>query len=244
MADTDNKPTERTLDTVIERAVKFVAAIGNRNTIMTLMQSKGFDSDELTLGWGLIHKASGYYPNSKTPTAESPDTLKKREASAELDNWDEPNFRIIRLATQKRFPEVYEHLFEGELEAKEGPESIVSVKLLLDRIVSLQEGRKEVSDNQRKKDKEALTLLAKRGYTEAEWLRLCALHSVATAPVKDITAPAPPKQDPKDREQALIDLYDWYQEWSSVAHTVIKRRDYLIAMGLAKQKRPPKPPKA
>jgi hypothetical protein len=49
-----------------------------------------------------------------------------------------------------------------------------------------------------------------------------------------------------DTLRNLMALRAWYEEWSSIARVVIKRRDYLIRMGLAKRRvlavEPPAPP--
>jgi hypothetical protein len=37
-------------------------------------------------------------------------------------------------------------------------------------------------------------------------------------------------------EEALLDLRDWYVEWAGIARLVVKRRDYLILLGLAERR--------
>ena len=51
---------------------------------------------------------------------------------------------------------------------------------------------------------------------------------------------APPvfPSDPsvEDRHQALLELRAWYKDWSETARAVIRRKDYLVMLGLSKRR--------
>ncbi|MEO7328753.1 MAG: hypothetical protein ABI193_09260 [Minicystis sp.] len=56
------------------------------------------------------------------------------------------------------------------------------------------------------------------------------------------TAPLPqgddvPQLDEK-RRKALTELKDWFEEWSTAARAVVKKRGHLIRLGLANRKSP------
>ncbi len=56
------------------------------------------------------------------------------------------------------------------------------------------------------------------------------------------SAPVDPRDEAKRAERekkhvaSLVALRAWYEEWSEIARAAIKRRDYLIRVGLAKRK--------
>ncbi len=69
-------------------------------------------------------------------------------------------------------------------------------------------------------------------------------------PVPKVDVEAERKRE-AELEQALLKLRAWYAEWSEIARASIKRRDHLIALGLARRKsgdktptRAPKSPRA
>jgi hypothetical protein len=82
----------------------------------------------------------------------------------------------------------------------------------------------------------ALATLTKRGLSAAERARLRALVSTATTAAK-INEGASDAAEEAPSNEAVLKLYAWYGEWSEVARAVIKRRDHLIRLGLAKRKK-------
>ncbi len=85
----------------------------------------------------------------------------------------------------------------------------------------------------RKADHAALATLETRGVTKEE--RKQAKHLVnliETTAAPDITS-APPSAD--KRMSALMDVYEWVQDWSDSARAVITRRDQLIRLGIGKR---------
>lgn len=136
----------------------------------------------------------------------------------------------------RRFPEVAKVVLAG-IGPQTGPAAVASVKTLLDRIDVL-------SKSTDKDDKAALALLATRGIDEAERKRLRGL--IATA--ESVSAVPPVDEKGKANAEAkriatLEACRAWNEEWSAIARVVIKRRDYLILLGLAKRKAPkPKTP--
>jgi hypothetical protein len=86
----------------------------------------------------------------------------------------------------------------------------------------------------RKDDKKAMALLAERGLTAAERARLSDLVTAALKP--NSTLGPGPESDKKQQEngkRALVALKDWYEEWATTARVLVKKRAYLIRMGLA-----------
>jgi hypothetical protein len=90
----------------------------------------------------------------------------------------------------------------------------------------------------------ALETLAKRGYPKEELSRLRQLVDIASgegtaAEEGDAEATGGAEQvravvDSHEHVDARRALYAWYREWSETARAVIKRRDFLVRLGLAR----------
>ena len=119
-------------------------------------------------------------------------------------------------------------LFDN-LGPKQGPEAVVSVSTLLDRLDGLESAPERKAT--RKADQAALATLATRGYSAEERTRLRGL--VTTAQTLVVTAPS----SDADREATLQKLYAWYNAWSTIARMVLVRRDHQIAVGIAKRRK-------
>ena len=75
------------------------------------------------------------------------------EATAEIDGWDEPNFRILRATLKRKFPEQAAFVFDN-LAASTGAASVLGVTRLLDRLDELESG--DARKKTRKQDHAAL----------------------------------------------------------------------------------------
>ncbi|XXT22338.1 hypothetical protein WME94_12330 [Sorangium sp. So ce429] len=199
------------------------------------VRERGYTDEDHREGWDLLHRASGF------GTGE-PDEVEDAEvgkAIAELDAWDEPHFRLIRAALQRRHPAQEKFVFDN-LTAQVGPAAVVSVKTLLDRLDALEKSPA------RKDDHAALETLAKRGITREERSRLRQLVDIAsgagTAAEEDDEEPIGDAAtvravvDSREHVEALRALHAWYREWAETARAIVKRRDFLVRLGLAHRK--------
>jgi len=93
----------------------------------------------------------------------------------------------------------------------------------------------------RKADKAALATIATRRVTPEERIRLRDLVNVAMSAPEMTSTPSDTAAAGDARNKDLVALYQWYNEWSETARALIKRRDYLILMGLAKRRKAQKP---
>jgi hypothetical protein len=228
-------PSRQTLDETPGRALKFLGTVSRSKVIHALLAARGYTQAEHDQGWSLLLQVSGYQ-RAAPLTSDDPAV---REAIVALDQWDEPNFRIVRAALDRRHPDQSAFVFDGGLAPQVGAAAVVSVTTLLDRLDALESSpdRKKT----RKADHEALETLAKRGVDKAERERLRALIEIATRPANDDDAAEGDDDDEllpsgtATREGQLA-LRAWYQEWSEVARVVVKRRSDLIRLGLARRK--------
>ncbi|MFS8071398.1 MAG: hypothetical protein ACMG6S_33930, partial [Byssovorax sp.] len=136
-------------------------------------------------------------------------------------------------ALDRRHPEQSLFVFEG-LTASTGAGAVLGVATLLDRLDALEKSPERKAT--RKADQAALDTLAKRGIPTAERARLRALVITAMTAAK-AEEDAGDAADDGAPNEAVLKLHAWYGEWSEVARAVIKRRDHLIRLGLAKRKK-------
>jgi hypothetical protein len=232
--------TQKYSDEVLEetpaRAAKLLNGIGAEPVIRTLMHDPGkMTDDDIAEGGKLLLACWGQLPGAKVER-DTEEARKQRAATAELDQWDEPNFGRYGAALRRRFPRAGEYVFH-DLSASTGAAAVAGVATFLKRVEALEKGTDPGRQDTKKEDKKAVELLSTRGLDKAERARLAALVEVALAPTATLDpAPEHDAQRTEQRKSALTDLKDWYEEWASTARSVVKKRGYLIRMGLANRK--------
>ncbi len=222
-------PSIAVLNQTPTRVLPFLRAMATRIEVRVVMAANGYTEEEQLLGWKLLLSATGY----KAPPMPITDDARARASIAELDAWDEPGFRRIHAALGRLYPDQDAFVFAG-LEPSTGPGAVLSVATLLDRLDALESSPARAA--KRDGDQAALATLARRGVDKNERNRLRALVTTAQQAKIPVMAIADPSIATA-RDQALRDLYAWYNDWSQTAHAVIRRRDHLLLMGLAKAKR-------
>ncbi len=222
--------SQETLEETPARVMKFLYGVGTVPAIRARLARRGYTPEEHQRGWSLLHAASGYELEPALGTHSDPEVL---AAVSELDDWDEDGFRIIHAALGRLHPAQDRAVLAGLAPAR-GAGSVLSVKLLLDRLDTLDK-------SQDAGDKAATKTLATRGITQAERKRLRGLIAIAE---KGTSQPAPDTSardaQNEKRQQALVELRAWYEDWSNMARALVKRRDRLIRLGLAKRRSPRK----
>lgn len=231
----EERPGKATLEECLFRAFKFLGALGKDRDLMAIMFQRGYTNADQDEGWELLHKAAGY---TKGPSPLLGATI-SRAAQAELDQWDEPNFQIAQAALTRKHPAQARFIFDG-LKPGRGAEAVVTVKLFLDRLDALDgDPTREAT---REEDRAALDTLAKRGIGTEERLRLRDLIAQAQQAADFPAGTSPSDFLTKDQEEAqrqedLYNLYLWHRDWATTASRLIRRRDYLIRLGLAQPQR-------
>lgn len=217
---------KRVLAATPAKALTFLRAAATKVEIRAALFSAGYSTEEQELGWTLLQRASGYVPG----VASQSDDTRARAALAEIDAWDEPGFRRINAALLRLHPDQHAFVFSG-LESARGAGSVLGVSTLLDRLDQLENADERAAT--READRAAIATLASRGITAEVRQHLREL--IATA---QTAAPPVFPSDPsvQDRDQALLELRAWYKDWSETARAVIRRKDYLVMLGLSKRR--------
>jgi len=226
-------PSDTVLNETPAHGLKFMGAMSTNAYIRAVLDRRGYSDAHHERGWTLVLRASGYRGPPATTARSAPEAA---AAIVTLDAWDEPNFRVAGAALATEFPDQYTFLFQ-DLEPQTGPGAVVSITTFLDRLDTLQNGKDRKAT--RKADEAALAKLSDRGITAEERTRLRGLLTVALGSPNADSAPPSIKADPKaeaEQRAAKIELWTFYAEWSEIARADIKRRDYLIQLGMAKRK--------
>jgi len=221
-------PSRQILVEAPERAFSFLRAAGTSADVRAVLEANGYTQADHEEGWSLLLKAS-----CKESVTTAVATNVAAEAIRMLDEWDEPGFHKAHAALMRKFPAQAAFLFQ-DLAPTQGPSAMLGVARFLDRLDALEksEDRKDTRDE----DKHALEVLAVRGITTDERLRLRKLiEATQTQPVIPMSAKKAEEIETKHMAD-LLDLYAWYSEWTEVAHAVVDSRGHRIALGVAKRK--------
>lgn len=220
----DTQVSRQTLEETPNRVLTFLIGVGKSPIIRAALASKGYDSAQHQLAWTLLGKVASYPPIQQAALVD----LGVRNAMLELDAWDEPNFAMIKAALERLHPEQSLFVFK-DLSPSQGPQSVVGITLLLDRLDALENSPERV--NTRTEDQAALATLAQRGYPAEERARLRSLITTAKS-----AGSAEPISD-AERVSILKELYGWICDWGTTAKVVLKRRDHQIQVGVAQRKK-------
>lgn len=229
------KYSDEVLEQTPARATKLLNGIGASPQIRTLMHGAGMTDADIVEGSHLLVGCWGQLPGAN-PESDTEEAQAQRAATAKLDQWDEPNFARYGATLRRHFPSAGAYIFH-ELQASTGAAAVGGVKTFLTRVKALEDGSDPARADSRKEDKKAVLHLAKRGLGDKERAELEGLIKVALKPTTVLTeAPLHEAARAEQRTKALTDLKDWYEEWSTAARSVVKKRAYLIRMGLAARK--------
>jgi hypothetical protein len=196
------------------------------------MVSLGYSEAEHEKGWELALPVLGYNPKAPSPGAGTPSA--QSEAISEIDQWDEPNFARAGAALNHLHPDQHEYIFGDGLQPAQGVGAIASVETFVNRVVALRDGTDPDREATRDADKEAVATLERRNIFNAE---IEAHLKALLATAKAVTLPVDTSRESDPAFQAAAKKFDaWLNDWRETARTSVKRRDYLIRLGLAKRR--------
>jgi hypothetical protein len=195
------------------RAATFLRAVSVHAPIRAALASGGYGPAEHQEGLTLLVMTCSYGQGGTNPQEDDP----QRRAEAALLQWGRTHFGRLHAALMRLHPE-YAGLFSlGD--AERSASAVLSIAALLDALDALAAGAP------------VLATLSSRGRDATVHNRLRGwVNAACEAPT-----PAPPASDTPD--SALQQLHDWYTDWSATARTFIRRKDWLIRLGLGARRR-------
>ena len=223
--------SRKTLENTVERALALLRGIATETKIREQMNKYGYSDAHHQEGWRRLAVAAGFYqPLGATDNND----VNVRNAIAEIDAKDEQVFRIASASLSRRFPQQADMLLGG-ISASRGVASVLNLEILLDRIDKLEQATGQ--DAATVQGKAAVALLAERGLSVAERAKLRALINVAKRSNPVDGNPSAAEVSDEGYVANLQALREWYEEWSEIARALFSRRDYLIRIGMASNRR-------
>lgn len=199
--------------------------------ISQALDRHGFDQEDFDRGWGLMDAATGRSFAFVKPAAQR---NLINEVIPEIDRWENTNFDVADAALRRTHPAVHAELFQN-LGKMSGPEVLVSVSTFVARYEALAARTDDPA-------KAAVALLHKRGVTADSVAGVKALlHKSRSIQSSDLPAPDPEKV--RQMEQAVEDMWAWYQDWAQIARVALPNKRLRIHLGIstASPTRPPEP---
>ncbi len=212
-------PRRQVLAELPERVVKFLRTSGAHAGVRAALASGGYSAADHQKGWELLGQACAYSEDGPRLAED----VAAHAAQGECVDWVSTHFPRLRAALEHLHPEALA-LFSG-IEVPEARGAAVALGTLLRRLDLLES---EAASS-------VLETLTQRGLDPMERLRLGKLVDAAQRAPTVEGPPTPSLQASRDAE--LLALYRWYADWSTTALAVIRRKDYLIALGLVRRER-------
>lgn len=212
--------SRQTLAETPARALHFLRGAGMNRRIRRALAARGYTEEVHMDGWGRLLRASGH-------AKRSPNDIAAEVAAAGhfLDEWDEFGFRIVAAALRE-FPKQYKAVLDG-IGPSKGSGAIAGVGHLLTRIAAL--GASKDPTDQAAHAKLMIRLPAEERAMLAQQVAIAKTGaSHADVDAHDATD--------AEHDNAAAELRAWYEEWSDIARAVVRRRDHLIQLGLAKRR--------
>jgi hypothetical protein len=219
-----------TLEDTPRRALELIRGIGASPEVMRALVTAGYTPKDHEEGIRLVNDVLGYV--ARPSAIPQPSAPSYGAAVKEIKQWVKTDFRRIKIALHRFFPEQAEYLFTG-LDVSGVMDAVALVEIFLKRLGSLANDPDRKAT--RKADHAALAMLEARRVSKADLKHLHALITETHA-----TPAVPPVEastgETDGRLEALVALRAWYADWAETARIVLTRRDYLIRVGLATRK--------
>lgn len=229
-------PSEWALRELPARAATFLHTVGGHAPIRAAMQSAGYGRRDHDEGLRLLLAICPYGTGGLDPAEDEP----AREASASIQRWARTHVVRLRAAVERLHPEAL-WVFAG-FNRGVTSDALLGTARLLENLRLMAEGKADDVHDGHSEPTRVLETLTRRGLGEGERTRLEAL--VRTAQRATALAPAPqsatscwvePSAEAPDA--AMLALHAWLSDWSTTARAVLRRKDWLIRLGVSRRRR-------
>jgi len=217
-----DRPSGRTLRRVPDRIFQFLRTVGMCKEAREPLIDMGFTAKDMDEGWALLKKISGGEITDWKLSSPEPAQL----AQSALDRWTSETLVRLEAAVRRSYPTHAEYLFD-EVHGRHGIDAAVAISRLLDRIDALAAGARFVTT--RDDDLAALEALRAGGLDAESCARTRAEVAAALA-----SPPMPTSTFPETSDEDLLAGHRWWIGWTTAARAVVKRRDLLARMGIAR----------
>lgn len=215
-----SKPSDWALRELPARAATFLQAVGSHAAIRAAMQSAGYGPWDHEEGLSLLRSTCAYGTGGLDPAEDEP----ARDAAAAVAQWTGTHVGRLRAAVERLHPDAL-WVFAG-FDGGASSSPLLGVAQLLEHLHSL-EGRAHSAP--------LLETLSCRGFDQRERERLQDLLRTAQRALE----PSRPRDEPTGRapDEATLALHQWLNDWSTTARAVLKRKDWLIRLGVSRRRK-------
>lgn len=209
-------PSPTVLAALPERVAEFFRGVVMFPSARAALEVGGYDENEHREGLRLL-MAVFEYPTLSA--ASSLDDEPARAAMAEIRRWMRRNFSRLRAGVERAHGP-RNVVFAG-IETPEPEREVLALVTLLERLKTLPTEHKAIDET-----------LSRRGLDAEEraWLRMVIERARALGPVGS------EPQKSGGREEQLIALYRWHSDWAGTARSLIRNKNVLAALGIARKK--------
>ena len=198
---------------------EFLSAVGSHAGLRFAMRRAGYGPADHAEGLRLLAAACEYVEGGIDPADDEP----AREAGVAIESWSRRHVPRLRAALERLHPDEVAVFSGFELGA-----ALIGLTSLLQRLDALERG--EASERCL-----ALESLARRGLDRRERARLRRLLELAKR------AGTPPRASSDlgatRKQEALLALSRWFDDWTTTARACVIRKDWLMRMGLLRRRR-------
>lgn len=217
-----SKPSEWAVRELPARAATFLRGVGSHAAIRAALRSAGYGPRDHEEGLSLLCSACLYGTGGLDPAEDQP----AREAAAAVERWAQTHVGRLHAALERLYPEAL-WIF-ASFDASTSGDTLLGVAQLLERLRTLEKEPEQAS---------VLETLARRGFDSQERSRLEGLLARARRAAEPSGAEhlALPGEDAQD--EAMLALQRWLNDWSTTARAVLRRKDWLIRLGVTRRRR-------
>ncbi len=215
-SDAKARPSRQVLAEIPLRVVLFLGTICRYDVIRTTLQTGGYGPDAHREGCQLLQAVCEYPSVALDHAADE----RARAALGAVDEYARTHFARFRAMAERYFPTLA-GLFPS-LTDYEPARSLHATRALLDWLAEAESAEQN----------QMAQKLAERGLTIAERRRLADLVALATT----VETPTGTDTSGTNRDQALLDLYNWYSDWSATARALVKRKDHRCSLGIGEKR--------
>lgn len=211
-------PSHRVLQETPLRVATFLRALCRSLELRAVLKAHGLNEEARAEGVRLLASSCLVATDDLDIEADA----RARSALTTLHDWARTHLARLHAAVCRLHPE-HRDLF-ADLEFSDAATAAMALARWLQRVDALRETDPG--------DRAVLKTFAQRGVSPA--VRVALTGKLQAAQSASFVESTP---DEVDDIEALRALHAWFRDWSTTARLVVKRKDWLILLGLAERRR-------
>jgi len=217
----------------INRGFLMLRVYGTIIAIRKIMEAVGYTEAAHQEGWRLLLKLVGHKPPGNSDINVI--SVEHESAIQELEAWLAAHYMRALIALEHLHAEQAEYIFEN-LEIKKGYLALVIVNEMVDRILRLKEGTDAKRAETREEDRAAVATLEERNIISDEIITRLKELITKIRDLDDSNLEKYGFMSDEEYQQTAREFHAWVTDWRETSRISIKKRSYLIKLGLAQRR--------